>query len=203
MIKCNVTVCGIINRDATTRTNKEGKPFFTFPLQIMVPATDGQGKPVEIDVSKDGGQEEASCYRKGSRVEIDGTMYLKHRGDRTYFNLFANEIRDVAADAANTLKGEMVFCGKVGKNIEEKKDKKDQSYTMFSAFSIKKVDENFEYQWVRFFCFDRQREEWLQPGVKVEAKGELTVSVHNGKPDISCRVEELMQYVPESDNSNQ
>ena len=122
MIKCNVTVCGIINRDATTRTNKEGKPFFTFPLQIMVPATDGQGKPVEIDVSKDGGQEEASCYRKGSRVEIDGTMYLKHRGDRTYFNLFANEIRDVAADAANTLKGEMVFCGKVGKNIEEKKD---------------------------------------------------------------------------------
>ena len=121
MIKCNVTVCGIINRDATTRTNKEGKPFFTFPLQIMVPATDGQEKPVEIDVSKDGGQEEASCYRKGSRVEIDGTMYLKHRGDRTYFNLFANEIRDVAADAANTLKGEMVFCGKVGKNIEERK----------------------------------------------------------------------------------
>ena len=60
MIKCNVTVCGIINRDATTRTNKEGKPFFTFPLQIMVPATDGQEKPVEIDVSKDGGQEEAS-----------------------------------------------------------------------------------------------------------------------------------------------
>ena len=115
MIKCNVSVCGIINRDATTRTNKEGKPFFTFPLQIMVPATDGQGKPVEIDVSKDGGQEEASCYRKGSRVEIDGTMYLKHRGDRTYFNLFANEIRDVAADAANTLKGEMVFCGKVRK----------------------------------------------------------------------------------------
>ena len=54
MIKCNVTVCGIINRDATTRTNKEGKPFFTFPLQIMVPATDGQEKPVEIDVSKDG-----------------------------------------------------------------------------------------------------------------------------------------------------
>lgn len=106
-------------------THKQGgKTVFTFPLQIMVPATDGQEKPVEIDVSKDGGQEEASCYRKGSRVEIDGTMYLKHRGDRTYFNLFANEIRDVAADAANTLKGEMVFCGKVGKNIEERRTRK-------------------------------------------------------------------------------
>lgn len=106
-------------------THKQGgKTVFTFPLQIMVPATDGQEKPVEIDVSKDGGQEEASCYRKGSRVEIDGTMYLKHRGDRTYFNLFANEIRDVTADAANTLKGEMVFCGKVGKNIEERRTRK-------------------------------------------------------------------------------
>ena len=157
MIKCNVTVCGIINCDATTRTNKEGKPFFTFPLQIMVPATDGQGKPVEIDVSKDGGQEEASCYRKGSRVEIDGTMYLKHRGDRTYFNLFANE----------------------------------------------KVADGFEYQWVRFFCFNRQREEWLQPGVKIDAKGEMGLTVHNGKPNVSCRVEELTQCVADSSNSNQ
>ena len=108
-----------------------------------------------------------------------------------------------AADIADSIKGELSFRGKVGKNIEERKDKKDKSYTMFSAFSTEKVDENFEYQWVRFFCFDRQREEWLQPGVKVEAKGEMTVSVHNGKPDISCRVEELTQYIPESDNFNQ
>lgn len=99
--------------------------------------------------------------------------------------------------------GRTVIPRQGGQNIEERKDKKDKSYTMFSAFSTEKVDENFEYQWVRFFCFDRQREEWLQPGVKVEAKGELTVSAHNGKPDISCRVEELTQYVPESDNSNQ
>ena len=132
-----------------------------------------------------------------------GTLFLKRRGDKLYFNLFADRIDPVASDTADFLKGDMAFRGKVGKNIEERKDRNDKPYTMFSAFSIKKVDENFEYQWVRFFCFDRQREEWLQPGVKVEAKGELTVSVHNGKPDISCRVEELMQYVPESDNSNQ
>ena len=142
-------------------------------------------------------------YRNGSHVEITGTLFLKRRGDKLYFNLFADRIDPVASDTADFLKGDMAFRGKVGKNIEERKDRNDKPYTMFSAFSIKKVDENFEYQWVRFFCFDRQREEWLQPGVKVEAKGELTVSVHNGKPDISCRVEELMQYVPESDNSNQ
>lgn len=137
MIKCNVTVCGIINRDATTRTNKEGKPFFTFPLQIMVPATDGQEKPVEIDVSKDGGQEEASCYRKGSRVEIDGTMYLKHRGDRTYFNLFANEIRDVTADAANTLK-ERWFSVERSERTSRKRRTRKTSPTRCSRHSARR-----------------------------------------------------------------
>lgn len=153
-------------------------------------------------VSKEGGQKKVSGYRNGLRVEVAGTLFLKRRGEKLYFNLFADRIGP-AADIADSIKGELSFRGKVGKNIEERKDKKDKSYTMFSAFSTEKVDENFEYQWVRFFCFDRQREEWLQPGVKVEAKGEMTVSVHNGKPDISCRVEELAQYIPESDNFNQ
>lgn len=73
---------------------------------------------------------------------------------------------------------------------------------MFSAFSTEKVNDGFEYQWVRFFCFGKEREEWLQPGVKVDAKGEMSLSMYDGKPDISCRVEELNQYVPEAGNDN-
>ncbi|MBS5109851.1 MAG: hypothetical protein KHZ65_13615 [Phocaeicola vulgatus] len=180
MIKCNITACGTIGRDASMRTTKEEKTFLTFPLRVVLQGKDGRNETVEISV----------------------TLFLKRRGEKLYFNLFADRIGP-AADIADSIKGELSFRGKVGKNIEERKDKKDKSYTMFSAFSTEKVDENFEYQWVRFFCFDRQREEWLQPGVKVEAKGEMTVSVHNGKPDISCRVEELAQYIPESDNFNQ
>lgn len=202
MIKCNVTVCGVIGRDATTRTNKEGKSFFTLPLRVMIPATGGQDSPIDIDVSKDGGQEEASGYRNGQRVEITGTMYLKRRGDKLYFNLFANEIRSVANDTADTVKGEIVFRGKVGKNIEDKRDKKEQPYTMFSAFSAEKVDDGFEYQWVRFFCFGKEREAWLQPGVRVDAKGEMNLSAHNGKLNVSCRVEELAQCMADSSNSN-
>lgn len=202
MIKCNVTVCGTIGRDASMRTTKEEKTFLSFPLRILLQDKDGRNETVEISVSKDSSQENVSDYRNGSRVEVAGTLLLKRRGEKLYFNLFADRIGS-AMETADSIKGELLFRGKVGKNIEERKDKKDKSYTMFSAFSTEKVDENFEYQWVRFFCFDRQREEWLQPGVKVEAKGELTVSVHNGKPDISCRVEELKQYVPESDNFNQ
>lgn len=202
MIKCNVTVCGTIGRDASMRTTKEEKTFLSFPLRVLLQDKDGRNETVEISVSKDGNQKKASGYRNGSRVEITGTLLLKRRGEKLYFNLFADRIGP-AAEITDSIKGELLFRGKVGKNIEERKDKKDKFYTMFSAFSTEKVDENFEYQWVRFFCFDRQREEWLQPGVKVEAKGELTVSVHNGKPDISCRVAELAPYVPEADNHQQ
>ncbi len=101
------------------------------------------------------------------------------------------------------VKGELVFRGKVGQHIEEKKDKKDQPYTMFSAFSTEKVEDGFEYQWVRFFCFGKEREAWLQPGVRVDAKGEITLSAYNGKVNVSCKVEELVQYVADSSNSNQ
>ena len=69
-------------------------------------------------------------------------------------------------------KGELVFRGKVGQHIEEKRDKKDQPYTMFSAFSTEKVENGFEYQWVRFFCFGKDAKhgysracEWM-PKVK-------------------------------------
>ena len=105
--------------------------------------------------------------------------------------------------AEDAVKGEMAFRGKVGQHIEEKKDKKEQPYTMFSAFSAEKVEDGFEYQWVRFFCFGKEREEWLQPGVRVEAKGELTLSAHNGKVNVSCKAEELAQYVADSSNTNQ
>lgn len=120
MIKCNVTVCGIIGRDASMRTNKEGKSFLTFPLKVMVPGTGGQNMNIEVDVRKDGNQEETASYRNGSHVEVRGTMYLKRRGEKLYFNLFANEVCNASADDADGIKGELVFRGKVGQNIEEK-----------------------------------------------------------------------------------
>ncbi len=200
MIKCNVTVCGIINRDASTKTNKEGKSFMTFPLRVTVPATEGQSVSIYIDVSMDEG--EASFYRKGLRVVVMGTMYRKRRGEKLYFNLFADEIRK-EADMKDSVEGELVFRGKAGQNIEERKDKNDRPYTVFSAFSAEKTVEGFEYQWVRFFCFGRQREAWLQPGVRIDAQGEMNLSAHNGKLNLSCRVEEMAEHVEDMSNSNQ
>lgn len=203
MIKCNVTVCGVIGRDASIRTNKEGKSFLVFPLRVMISATEGKTAPIEVDVSKETASEETGSYRNSTRVEVQGTMFLKHRGDRIYFNLFASEIGMADVHAADAVRGVMEFRGKVGQQIEEKRDKKEQPYTMFSAFSTEKVEDGFEYQWVRFFCFGKEREAWLQPGVKVEAKGEMSLSAYNGKVNVSCKAEELAQYVVESSNLNQ
>lgn len=101
MIKCNVTVCGTIGRNASARTNKEGNSFLSFPLRVTIPDRDGQNEVIEISVSKDGSQEEASGYRNGSHVEITGTLFLKRRGDKLYFNLFADRIDPVASDTAD------------------------------------------------------------------------------------------------------
>ena len=92
------------------------------------------------------------------------------------------------------IKCNVTVCGVIGR---------DASYTVFSAFSAEKVDDGFEYQWVRFFCFGKERDEWLQPGVKVDARGEMNLSAHNGKVNLSCKVEELAQYVADSSNYNQ
>ena len=41
MIKCNVTICGTVSRAAQMRTNKEGKPFMTLGVSIVIPAKSG------------------------------------------------------------------------------------------------------------------------------------------------------------------
>ena len=53
MIKCNITACGTIGRDASMRTTKEEKTFLTFPLRVVLQGKDGRNETVEISVSKD------------------------------------------------------------------------------------------------------------------------------------------------------
>lgn len=38
MIKCNVTVCGTVSRQAQMRANKEGTQFASFGINIVIPA---------------------------------------------------------------------------------------------------------------------------------------------------------------------
>ena len=179
MIKCNVTVCGTISKAAVVRTNNENKAFTAFAVNCVIPAR-----------------------TVGKRVEISGVLTFKKRGDNLYFNMSASSVNLTVASNEDSIKGEMHFRGKTGKNIEEKTDKKGKKFLQFSAFSAEKVNDGFEYLWVRFLGFDREREEWLQPQTGIEAKGELELSVYNDKLNIACKVSEMSEYVKQPYNSN-
>ena len=49
MIKCEVSVCGTINKEAIIRTNKDGKSFMSFAMNIVLPTTSGS-KVLDVSV---------------------------------------------------------------------------------------------------------------------------------------------------------
>ena len=82
-------------------------------------------------------------YTVGKRVEISGVLTFKKRGDNLYFNMSASSVNLTVASNEDSIKGEMLFRGKTGKNIEEKTDKKGKNFLQFSAFSAEKVNDGF------------------------------------------------------------
>lgn len=202
MIKCNVTVCGTVSKAATCRTNKEGKAFVSFAINVVIPARSGINKTIEVSVTKDGTMTETGMPIMNQRIEVTGTLIPHKRGESMYFNLSASNINLQPAEPQDCIKGELELRGKVGKKIDEKTDKKGIPYWLFSAFSAEKVNDGFEYVWVRFFLFDGKREAWLQPGARLHVKGTLGLSVFNDRLDLTCRVSEMKEYIP-SQNDQQ
>ena len=202
MIKCNVTVCGIVAQQAAMRTSKEGKPFLAVPVKVVVPARSGSGKTIEISVRKDSTEADVADYRAGARIGVTGVLTLKQRGDRLYFNLSASEVDFSPETGEDSVTGEMEFRGKVGKRIDERTDRKGNPYLQFSAHSTEKVGDSFESIWVRFIRFDAGRETWLQPGCRVQVKGEMSLSAYDSSLNISCKVAELSEAVKPEYNTN-
>ena len=202
MIKCDVTVCGIVSRGATMRTDKEGRSYTAFALNVVIPARSGINKTIEVSVTKDGGSEEQLAdYAVGQRLEVAGTLYFNKQGEELRFNLSASSVNFATTATEDSIKGTMQFRGKTGKSIEENTDKKGNPYTQFSAFSASKVADGFEYVWVRFIQFGKAREPWLQPATHIEASGELELSVYNDNLNIGCKVAELSEYIKPPYNS--
>lgn len=81
MIRCNVTVCGVVSRVATCRTNKDGQPFVTFAMNVAIPSKSGINKTIEVSVLKDGTLTEVGNIVTGQRIEVVGMLVPKKRGD--------------------------------------------------------------------------------------------------------------------------
>ena len=135
MIRCNVTVCGVVSKVATCRTNKDGQPFVTFAMNVVISAKSGINKTIEVSVLKDGTLTEVGNIVTGQRIEVVGTIVPKKRGENLYFNMTATSINSDTTATEDGIVGQMEFRGKIGKSIEEKQSKKGEPYLMFSAFS--------------------------------------------------------------------
>ena len=192
MIKCNVSVCGTVSKAAVVRNGKDGMPFTTYSVDVVVPAKKGINKTVMVSCIMDGDCAEAIVV--GNRIDVKGVLTFKKKDDNLYFNLKGVEVSHPAAESKDGIVGDMEFKGKVGKDIDMKKGKNGKAFLMFSAFSAEKIGEEFAFTWVRFVRFSEKKEEWLKSKAAIEAKGELEISVYNDRLNLGCKVAELNQW---------
>ena len=203
MIKCEVSVCGTINKEAIIRSNKDGKSFMSFAMNIVLPTTSGS-KVIDVSVLCDNDRNyDLSKFCVGTRLNISGTLLFKKRGDNLYLNLYAEGFEFENVAAIDSIKGSMQFRGKLGKTIEEKTDKKGNKYHTFSGVSSEKVSDGFEYIWVSFFDFSQVLNDAIKPETKVEIAGSLDLSFYKDKLTISSRVKNISQYVQVNNTFNQ
>ena len=192
MIKCNVSVCGTVSKAAVVRNGKDGMPFTIYSVDVVIPAKKGINKTVMVSCIMDGDCAEAIVV--GNRIDVKGVLTFKKKDDNLYFNLKGIEVSQPATESKDGIVGEMEFKGKIGKDIDMKKDKNGKAFLMFSAFSAEKIGEKFAFTWVRFVRFSEEKEEWLQSKATIEAKGELEISVYNDRLNLGCKVAELNQW---------
>ena len=203
MIKCEVSVCGTINKEAIIRTNKDGKSFMSFAVNIVLPTTSGS-KVVEVSVLRDCDMnDDVSRFGIGTRLNAMGTMLPKKRGENLYLNLYAEGFEFENVAAIDSIKGSLQFRGKLGKTVEERTDKKGHKYHTYSGVSSEKVSDGFEYIWVSFFDFSEVLDDAVKPETKVEISGSLDLSFFKDKLTISSRVKSVNQYMPVANTSNQ
>lgn len=193
MIKCNVKVCGIINRAASVKQTADGKSFVAFGMSVDVPSTKGDVVPVIISVAADNA--DVAVLTQGRRVSVDGVLKIKGAAEKkTYFNLSAENITLDPVEEAG-ISGEMEFRGVVCKDIKTPTDKKGNRYLRFSAYSTDKIGDEFFSVFVRFVSFNEAIPSFIVPKAKIEAKGELRISTFNGNLDLNCKAVKLKEYV--------
>lgn len=158
MIKCNVTVCGTVSRQAQMRANKEGTQFASFGINIVIPAKSGINKTVEISVAKTcNNLSELPPIQVGTRIEVAGILMFHKKGEALYLNLSATGINTFNAGNNDGINGTMEFRGTLGKQIEDKTTKNGKSFTVFSAYSSRKDGDNYTYTWGTLYAIRQKK----------------------------------------------
>ena len=198
MIKCEVSICAAISRNASVKEDKDHNNFVSFGVKLPVAGRNKEKLDLDISVTTDGGKDIAAIYTTGRRVEISGTMVIRKKDGKTYLNLRAqnDDIHLGKTTYGDKIEGTMIFKGKIGKNgVEEKRDKNDKLFKTFSAFSLDKNGDKSDFTWVRFLYFEpKEGEDFLQPNSYIEGKGELQLGVFKGALSLDCRLKEVSAW---------
>ena len=125
---------------ATVRTNSEGQSFICLTVKATIPAKSGAGKQVEISVSMDGEETDTTSYAVGARVEMQGTLTFRKRSDNLYLNFHAEAVDFAPVSDKDSITGDIEFRGTIGKQVEEKTDKKGGKYLVFSLSAPRKTE---------------------------------------------------------------
>lgn len=198
MIKCEVSMCAAISRSAVVKKDKDDNSFVSFGVKMPITGRDKEKIDLEVSVTTDGGKDIAAIYTSGRRVEIDGTLTIRKKDGKMYLNLRTDndKLKLGKSTFGDKLEGTMTFRGKIGKNgVEEKKDKNENPYKTFSAFSLDKNGDKSDFTWVRFMYFDpKEGEDFLQAGGYIEAIGELQLGVYKNALSLDCRLKEVSHW---------
>lgn len=198
MIKCNVSLCGTISRNAMMKNGKNGQ-YVNFLVKVPLKGNDGQELALDVSVSIDADKSAAAVYVAGRKVAIEGTLTFRKVGEVVYVNLKADrdKVQLAASNAPEKIEGTMTFTGKTGsKPAAPHTDKNGNQFVTFSAFSSdRNKNGGFEYLWVHFLNFNPCDLNIVAPKSLIQVEGEMQLGVYKGRMDIGCRVNTLQPFV--------
>ncbi len=194
MIKCKVTLAGVVNKAATTHEGKDNKPFISFGVNLPLGDKNGNVRDFEVSVSADPSKATAGLISVGKRVQVVGTLYFRKRDDIMYLNMYADSIA-IDVSEVDKLEGEMEFKGRTGKkDIHLLTDKRNKKFQAFSAYSKEATPDTPSYIWVHFLNFNPGKAEWLKPSTSITVKGTLDVKLYNNNLDLGCQVKDISEW---------
>ena len=113
MIRCKVTLAGVVNKAASTHEGKDGKPFVSFGVNLPLGDKNGNVREYNVGVTADSELVTAGLVSIGKRVQVVGTLYFRKHEDGLYFNLYADSVT-IDTSEIDKLEGEMEFMGRTG-----------------------------------------------------------------------------------------
>lgn len=194
MITGNVTVCGRIDRTASTSTNKKGEKVTSLTIKVKLPEGNKMS-PCTIQIRQKGDTTaELMSHRTGNLVTVQGKLILKKFKKETYIFLTPENIVQAGNEAKEEVKGELELYGKIGDEPKQSESKKGKKYLRFSIYSSELNGEEREYSWVKCIRFGEDKEEFVKKGTLVHIKGEIKAEMYKGKISLTCFVKDMAPW---------